>query len=396
MNINSENIRKLEEFLVNNKDLENLEALISKFNIFEAVGAIRLELRHSDFLSFILSPRENHGLKELFLKKLLQKASMVFSGEIINVIEIDTANYDLVEVKREVNNIDILIYIPSIPLVCAIENKIFSGEHSDQLGRYKKYIQKEYPNCKQIFIYLTPDGLDPSDEDWLPFGYNLLAEILNNILDSAHSTLANDIHTLIKHYIAMLERHIITDSQIAELCRKIYNSHRKAIDLIIEHRPDTLGEVSDHIIKLIQSVDEPKLQLDEHPKRYIRFAPEEWDKLTFQQETGNWTSSKRILLFVFHNSENSLSLKLIIGPGEEAIRSKLFYHAEKHGQNLPGCLNKLTHKWTQIYSYDFIKKKDYAELIDAETLFERIDMKWKKFVEDDLKIITSIISELKD
>ena len=34
--------------------LEKLEGMLSGFNIFEAIGAVNRELRHSDFLAFLL------------------------------------------------------------------------------------------------------------------------------------------------------------------------------------------------------------------------------------------------------------------------------------------------------------------------------------------------------
>ena len=45
--------RALEAFLVGNRDLERLEALLDRFNAFEAMGVVRQELRHSDFLAFL-------------------------------------------------------------------------------------------------------------------------------------------------------------------------------------------------------------------------------------------------------------------------------------------------------------------------------------------------------
>jgi hypothetical protein len=43
-------------------------------NIFEAAGMQRQEIRHSNFLAFLLSPLESHGMGDAFLKRLLQKA----------------------------------------------------------------------------------------------------------------------------------------------------------------------------------------------------------------------------------------------------------------------------------------------------------------------------------
>ena len=60
----------LEKFIIENVELENLESLLAQFNIFESIGAVKQELRHSDFLSFLLDPSQNHGLGDLFLKAL--------------------------------------------------------------------------------------------------------------------------------------------------------------------------------------------------------------------------------------------------------------------------------------------------------------------------------------
>ena len=50
----------LESFVVNNKDLDTLESKVSRFNIFEAVGMVRQEIKHSHFIKFLLDPSEKH------------------------------------------------------------------------------------------------------------------------------------------------------------------------------------------------------------------------------------------------------------------------------------------------------------------------------------------------
>jgi hypothetical protein len=68
-----EDRRALEAFVVENTELETLEGFLDQFNIFEAVGVERQELRHSDFLAFLLNPSENHRLGDLFVRRLLQR-----------------------------------------------------------------------------------------------------------------------------------------------------------------------------------------------------------------------------------------------------------------------------------------------------------------------------------
>jgi hypothetical protein len=66
--------KALEAFVVDNDDLERLEAILGELNILEAISAVRHELRHSELLAFLLDPKANHGLRDAFLRRFLQRA----------------------------------------------------------------------------------------------------------------------------------------------------------------------------------------------------------------------------------------------------------------------------------------------------------------------------------
>ncbi|HEY9655978.1 MAG TPA: PD-(D/E)XK nuclease family protein, partial [Crinalium sp.] len=82
MVIDKEQLGALEKFIVDNHYLEKLESLLTQFNIFEAVGVTRQELRHSDFLAFLLNPSQTHQLGDRFLKRFLKRVLIEaeFSG----------------------------------------------------------------------------------------------------------------------------------------------------------------------------------------------------------------------------------------------------------------------------------------------------------------------------
>jgi len=48
--------------LFDDANFEAIHSRTSRFNLFEAVGAVRGELRHSNFLAYLLSPGRSHGL----------------------------------------------------------------------------------------------------------------------------------------------------------------------------------------------------------------------------------------------------------------------------------------------------------------------------------------------
>lgn len=82
-----EDRKALEAFVRGNYDLEHLESLLYRFNIFEATGFIRQELRHSDFLAFLLNPQGSHSLRDAFVKRLLKR--VLASGGIPPTRDID-------------------------------------------------------------------------------------------------------------------------------------------------------------------------------------------------------------------------------------------------------------------------------------------------------------------
>src|SRR5229473_5999283 len=69
--VDTTELKALERFVVENDDLLALESRIGRFNIFDALGLTRHEVRHSNFLAFILDPAESHGQGQIFLKAVL-------------------------------------------------------------------------------------------------------------------------------------------------------------------------------------------------------------------------------------------------------------------------------------------------------------------------------------
>src|SRR5216684_6056912 len=139
--------KDLEALVVDNPDLERLEALLDQFNIFEALGAVRQELRHSDFLAFLLDPQRPHRLGDLFAKRLLQSAIRNKDNSAIpfNSVELDIWSLGELEVRREWQNIDILLRDERHQLLVPIENKVDTEEHSDQLRRYWDAVSSSEP-----------------------------------------------------------------------------------------------------------------------------------------------------------------------------------------------------------------------------------------------------------
>jgi hypothetical protein len=354
--------RKLEEFLVNNVELERLEGLLTEFNLFEALGVTRQELRHSDFLRFLLDPTENHGLGDYFGRVFLKRCLAGTTGQEIGAIDIDVSDLSDAVVERERLNIDVLLTSERCKLLVAIENKVFSYEHSDQLERYARELAARFDGWRKALLFLTPDSDLPSCEKWHPVSYETVASCVRDVCTARGATLDEPVLVVLRHYNIMLGRHIVRESETAKLCREIYRRHKDALDLIFEHRPDPQMEVREILEKEIER--HPGFKLDHCTKGYVRFFQESWDAVPAQKHGQGWTPSGRILLFELDNGPEALRLKLIIGPAARekpdaaAFRQTLFDACKARKHDFPG-LTKLYPQWTTVLSLMLVGPADY-------------------------------------
>lgn len=383
----------LEEFIINNENLEHLEDIVNDFNIFTSLNLINNEIRHSNFLSWLMNPKENHNLKDYFLSSLLKVISMRASSSGINapsIFNIDNWSFIETEVLREWRNIDILIKDDNRKLICVIENKIYSKEHSRQLLRYKKIVETEYPDYQKIFVYLTIEGDEASEDDYLSINYHDIIKIISHIIENKSISIGQEILIFISHYREMFRRYIMENSEIQEICKKIYKKHKKALDLIFEYKPDLLMEINECLTEIIKN--DSDLILDFSSKSYIRFITKKLDFIPRKGE--GWTKSERILLFEFKNNLNGIALYLIIGPGPKEIRENLYEIAKKSPKLFNVANRKFTTQWYSIYKKPIIKANNYEDK-DILEIRERIKEKIENFKINDLVKIEKEIEKFK-
>jgi len=375
--------KALEAFVVNNADLERLGALLDRFNIFEAVGFVWQEIRHSTFLAFLLDPQASHGLGDAFAKRLLQEAIMSSPDATTPVTPIELSLWDLgqMEVRREWKRIDIFLLDEQEKLAVVIENKIGAGEHGDQLDRYHTAVREEYPDHKLLALYLTPRGDEPSHPEYLPVDYRTVCEILDELAESRASVIEPDAKVLIEHYTEMLRRHIVGDSEIARLSRQIYQKHKRAIDLIIEHRYESQETVREQLRQLCNFLidEQQNFVLAHNGKNKIGF------------DVQHWNVPETIFKFEFWNYPESLELKLFIGPGSKKVRQGLFQMVRNNSEVF-ASQQGLGGKWSAAYNLQLLEESFYSEATDAEREVE-IRKNWDDFLENDLPRIDEALKK---
>ena len=119
------------------------------FNVFSVLRSEHDEVNlHSRFLAALLDHRQSPGQSRKNLADFLHR------------LDISDFDHDGASIKREWNNIDILVCDRSSMQAVIIENKIWAADQPRQLARYAEQM-KEYA-CH--VLYLTPDGREASED----------------------------------------------------------------------------------------------------------------------------------------------------------------------------------------------------------------------------------------
>jgi hypothetical protein len=389
----------LEKFVLDNEDLRRLEELTSQFNIFEALGLVRQEIRHSNFLAWLMNPAQAHGLGDSFLKAFLMKTSVKarMSGieKTISPVDVDVWDLAETEIRREWRNIDITLLDESHKFVCVIENKVHSSEHSNQLERYRTAVVREFPDYTRHYVLLNVTGEEPSDSEYVGVTYDEVCDVIERLLKMRASTIGADVATALSHYVTMIRRRVMPDREIQELCRRIYSKHRAALDLIYEHRPDRQAEIRGFLLKMIEA--DPDFTLDVSDKTWIRFYPVSWGRSELQR--GAWDKSAMMVLFQFQNSSqwnpNSLGLGLWVGPGDENVRRQIYEAATKAGSPFTPNPKGLSDEWVGLFWKEILNAAVYDDLaLDFERIQARLQEEWSAFKSNELPRIKEVIDQV--
>ena len=232
--------------------LNGIKKREAEVNVFEVLGITSTEIRHSRMLAWFLRQDETHGLGDAVLRNFLG-AVYDNEGQPETLGRILKGSLSSFIVKREKDDIDLRVVSNREKVVVLIENKVFSGEHDDQLGRYQEYAEEEYKDYSRYYVYLTPRGAKSSKPDlWHSISYKQVMDWVESSVKEAEGDITSESKSLIDQYLDTIRRNVLDEDEIVEICREIYDKHRTAIDLIIKHHQ--------------QIVD--RLEISEEARRY--------------------------------------------------------------------------------------------------------------------------------
>ena len=398
-------IQQISDLIMEDPDFQSLSQSRDVYCPFEALGAARMEIRHSNFLANLITPNAPHGFGDMLLRSFLEALlSEADAKELL--LELHLTDLSEADIRREWKNIDLLVHIPQShnekqDVVLAVEIKIESGEGRGQLARYKETVEKTWPSAKTHFVFLTPDGLESSSPaDWDNVAFSTILDAFENALKAGEGQ--PDARRMVELYIAMMRRRYVENDQSNELANKIWQRHREALMFLIERRPDEvevrafLQEIADSNLpkQISEALKKQGLALtfipDTSSNRYIRLAVPEWDKahgmlpVEEEEKERKWVASKRMMLLELEFHASQTHARWVVGPAPQEYREAFIEALEP-----PDFKNKITGTWTLIRGETLVPKKEMEGVINGkwdEKLVSRV-------VADMVKLATETAKE---
>jgi hypothetical protein len=328
-----ESLKRLE----NSPEFKSLNAKLGELNFFELLRIENQESCHSAILAWLLNPDRDHGLANTFLKGWLKEVFKDFdSGDPVNFDEYSLAP---VQVLREWKQVDLVVKMGGTRgLVIAIENKVWSAQHSDQLSRYYEQITKAYPDAKRMFILLSVTGEKPAHEGFRIATYQQVLKTLEKCLRESPNGIKDEPRMVIEHYIHLIRNRFMANSEIEALVRQLEAKHRTVLDVIWKYRSSIVLRTA--VVKEIQTNTGLKV-LNPEKTGSINLVPAGW--LIDENLKGD------VIYFQFKVAEGILRLIGWIGKAEQAWKRETFELLRRTNWPKELARQKPTIQWLKFY-----------------------------------------------
>jgi hypothetical protein len=324
-------------------------------------------------------------------------ANMPLEYRPVRALELVLGDLDGAIVYREWNNIDLLIEIKTVNLVILIENKVDAKAGDGQLTRYKNLIKSKYPKFRHLFVFLTPDGIEPDDAEYVSISYAEIAKVIEGLPDVGDGNVHGDATLIIRHYVEMLRRHIVPDEELRELARQLYERHKEAFDFIFESRPEPESLLG--VARALLDV-QPGVLADRHGANILRFVPEAWRDVADLNccSSTTWTRTGRNLIFEIKSWNSGdyadrVIISLCSGPAPAEIRERLYSVAAARSDLFKGLVKPMGKQYATICMRELLTPAA-AKNMEHNEKAAAIEAGWSIFVQDELPLLTGAVLDI--
>lgn len=427
----------IENVIALDPNFVRLDQTLRRFNIFDALGVRNHEIRHSNFLGYLLDPNQSHDLGAEFLSEFLRNVSRK-SGQAIPLLDL---NLSLAQVEREKrfqsatdSSLDLFVTIPKMDgtgrFVLAIENKINAKQSKGQLDKYSKHLEKECPESEEWFIkiYLTLNGEDANSDGWHSLAYSdVVTPTIEAVQEGRSDTAGDYLIQILKDYLAAIAFDNETSSDLDNIVTSLMKDENGIIQAIKRDKngsnlqrvrvlfPRAYSYIKDfdsdprtEVLKRYKEIDfykKANLEYETSSRRFLRssFLTEENGKKIASicaHSTKPWVDSKRHLILeleLLKREDDDAQKKidgevwLMLGPTNSNYPHRNELVQELKGSNELKSASpdftkiKLKHQYAKSFngkdSSEVIKWIDTNYLKIAEAIQEEINTRLTKFFE---------------
>ena len=182
---------------------------LTQIDVFHSLGLDEKEEFHSNYLAWLLSPRESRSW-------LLLPAGCLIPGWRAPCCpcnrEIQSPEYSLF-FRR--NGSSISEFRTTIRRLLCHENKVWSAGERVAARIYREALDTCFPGYRVKRIYLTPNGALPEDsrerEYWTPMTYRGILRLVERTIEEKSESIHADVKALLRQYATTIRRNIVPE-----------------------------------------------------------------------------------------------------------------------------------------------------------------------------------------
>lgn len=156
-------------------------------------GEASYENRYNRVVRWLLDPAESHGLGAAVVNELIARIhdevlgddasapAVVGTRRVRTRVETPVPTAVLTDDRELEGRIDVTLVDHDSDIVVAVESKLRSAAHDEQLSRYRTHIDTEYSTSRRHFVFLTETGEEADDEGWYDITYREFAALVDTV-----------------------------------------------------------------------------------------------------------------------------------------------------------------------------------------------------------------------
>jgi hypothetical protein len=214
-------------------------------------------------------------------------------------------------------------------------------------------MKHHFPDRRPLYVYLTLEGEEPSEGEWVAYSYSQVYRVLKRVRTTYNNAIGEDVLVFLNHYLNLIGTRFMNETEeskrIDDLCQRIYKNHRVALDLIYER----VGSPAAGLLADVEMAlrEDPRWHVFYRASRYIDFVPNEWLAWLPRIGLDNSDDPRSWFVFRFELYPQSLDLYVMIGRMEDlakrrAIIDKLIAEDQRFGFKHSG--REITDNYTRV------------------------------------------------